>query len=439
DSSLHIEVTKIGSETFLSKVIQMVENAQTTKVPIQVFADKVVAIFVPVVLLFATSTFFIWNVFPSQMKQLTHSFSNALPWINLELSPMGMAIYATIAVLVIACPCALGLATPTALMVGTGLGAENGILIRDGAAIQRLNEVNMILFDKTGTLTQGKPVVKTVHQISSIMENDLIRMGASLEKESTHPLAKAIVNLAKEKEMSLDPVTEIEVVPGKGISGNYGSAMLKVGSASFIDYTTEIAITGTPVFLSLNDECIAIFEIEDAIRSDSVDTISSLKSAGYTCVLVSGDKKEIAESLSKQLTIDHTHSEVLPDHKASIVSSYQDQGFVVAMIGDGINDAPAIAQADVGIAMGDGTDIAMETGEIILAHGDLKAVLRATLLAKATFKKIKQNLFWAFIYNIIAIPLAFAGVLHPVIAEVAMALSSINVVGNSNRLKSVNL
>ncbi len=178
DSSLHIEVTKIGSETFLSKVIQMVENAQNTKVPIQVFADKVVAIFVPVVLLFATSTFFIWNVFPSQMKQLAHSFSNALPWINLELSPMGMAIYATIAVLVIACPCALGLATPTALMVGTGLGAENGILIRDGAAIQRLNEVNMILFDKTGTLTQGKPVVKTVHQISSIMENDLIRMAA---------------------------------------------------------------------------------------------------------------------------------------------------------------------------------------------------------------------------------------------------------------------
>ena len=437
DSSLHIEVTKIGSETFLSKVIQMVENAQTTKVPIQVFADKVVAIFVPVVLLFATSTFFIWNVFPSQMKQLAHSFSNALPWINLELSPMGMAIYATIAVLVIACPCALGLATPTALMVGTGLGAENGILIRDGAAIQRLNEVNMILFDKTGTLTQGKPVVKTVHQISSIMENDLIRMAASLEKESTHPLANAIVKLAEEKELGLDPVSEIEVKPGKGISGNYGSAMLKVGSASFTDSTTELNLTGTPVFLALNDECIGIFEIEDAHRHDSEDTISSLKSAGYTCVLATGDKKEIADSLSKQLNIDHTHSEVLPDEKATIVSSYQDQGFVVAMVGDGINDAPAIAQADVGIAMGSGTDIAMETGEIVLAHSDLKAVFRATRLTNATFKIIKQNLFWAFIYNIVAIPLAFAGLLHPVIAEAAMALSSISVVGNSNRLKSI--
>ncbi|MBT3607389.1 MAG: heavy metal translocating P-type ATPase, partial [Candidatus Marinimicrobia bacterium] len=437
DSSLHIEVTKIGSETFLSKVIQMVENAQTTKVPIQVFADKVVAIFVPVVLLFATSTFFIWNVFPSQMKQLAHSFSNALPWINLELSPMGMAIYASIAVLVIACPCALGLATPTALMVGTGLGAENGILIRDGAAIQRLNEVNMILFDKTGTLTNGKPVVKNVHQVSGIMENDLIRMAASMEKESTHPLAKSIVKLAEEKEMGLDPVTEIEVVPGKGISGKYGSAILKVGNASFTDSTTELNLTGTPVFLALNDECIGIFEIEDALRHDSEDTISSLKSAGYTCVLVTGDKKEIADSLSKQLNIDHTHSEVLPDEKATIVSSYQDQGFVVAMVGDGINDAPAIAQADVGIAMGSGTDIAMETGEIVLAHSDLKAVLRATRLANATFKKIKQNLFWAFIYNIVAIPLAFAGVLHPVIAEAAMALSSINVVGNSNRLKSI--
>ena len=439
DSTIRVEVMKIGSETFLSKVIQMVENAQTTKVPIQVFADKVVAIFVPFVLLLATFTFFIWTIFPSQMKQLAQSFSSLLPWMNLDLSPMGMAIYATIAVLVIACPCALGLATPTALMVGTGLGAENGILIRDGAAIQRLNEVNMILFDKTGTLTQGKPVVKKVHQISSIMENDLIRMAASLEKESTHPLAKAIVKLAEEKEMGLDPVTEIEVIPGKGISGKYGSAILKVGNASFTDSTTDLSLTVTPVFLSLNNECIGIFEIEDAIRHDSEDTISSLKSAGYTCVLVTGDKKEIADSLSKQLNIDLTHSEVLPDEKANIVTSYQDQGFVVAMVGDGINDAPAIAQADVGIAMGSGTDIAMETGEIVLAHGDLKAVLRATRLAKATFNKIKQNLFWAFIYNIVAIPLAFVGVLHPVMAEVAMALSSINVVGNSNRLKSAKL
>ncbi len=437
DSTIKVEVTKIGSETFLAKVIQMVENAQTTKVPIQVFADKVVAIFVPVVLLLATTTFLVWNIFPSQMKQLALFFSDILPWINLDLSPMGMAIYASIAVLVIACPCALGLATPTALMVGTGLGAENGILIRDGAAIQRLNEVNMILFDKTGTLTSGKPVVKNVHQVSGIMENDLIRMAASLEKESTHPLAKSIVKLAEEKEMGLDPVTEIEVVPGKGISGKYGSAILKVGNASFTDSTTELNLTGTPVFLALNDECIGIFEIEDALRHDSEDTISSLKSAGYKCVLVTGDKKEIADSLSKQLNIDHTHSEVLPDEKATIVSSYQDQGFVVAMVGDGINDAPAIAQADVGIAMGSGTDIAMETGEIVLAHSDLKAVLRATRLANATFKKIKQNLFWAFIYNIVAIPLAFAGVLHPVIAEAAMALSSINVVGNSNRLKSI--
>ncbi len=439
DSTLKVEVTKIGSETFLSKVIQMVENAQTTKVPIQVFADKVVSIFVPLVLLLAISTFFIWNMFPSQMKQLAQSFSYFLPWINLDLSPMGMAIYATIAVLVIACPCALGLATPTALMVGTGLGAENGILIRDGAAIQRLNEVNMILFDKTGTLTQGKPVVKKVHQISGIMENDLIRMAASLEKESTHPLAKSIVNLAEKKEMSLDPVTDIEVVPGKGISGKYGSAILKVGSASFTNSTTDLSLTGSPVFLSLDGECIGIFEIEDAIRPDSADTISSLKSTGYKCVLVTGDKKEIAESLSKKLQIDHVHSEVLPDEKAHIVSSYQGQGFIIAMVGDGINDAPAIAQADVGIAMGSGTDIAMETGEIVLAHGDLKAVLRATRLANATFSKIKQNLFWAFIYNIIAIPLAFVCVLHPVMAEVAMALSSINVVGNSNRLKSIQL
>ena len=437
NSTIKVEVTKIGSETFLAKVIQMVEHAQTTKVPIQVFADRIVAIFVPVILGLAISTFFVWNFFPTQMKQLAQIFSEFFPWINLDLSPTGMAIYAAIAVLVIACPCALGLATPTALMVGTGLGAENGILIRDGAAIQKLNEVNLILFDKTGTLTNGKPIVKKVHQISNIIENDLIRMAASLEKESTHPLANAIVKLAEENELELDSVSEIKVMPGKGISGKYGSATLKVGSASFIDYTTELAMAGTPVFLSLNDECIAIFEIEDAVRSDSADTISSLKSAGYKCVLVTGDKKEIADTLSIQLNIDHVHAEVLPDEKANIVNSYQSEGFVVAMVGDGINDAPAIAQADVGIAMGSGTDIAIETGEIILAKSDLSAVLRATELANATFNTIKQNLFWAFIYNIVAIPLAFAGLLHPVIAEVAMALSSISVVGNSNRLKSI--
>ena len=437
DSTIKVEVTKIGSETFLAKVIQMVEHAQTTKVPIQVFADRIVAIFVPVILGLAISTFFVWNFFPTQMKQLAQIFSDIFPWINLDLSPMGMAIYAAIAVLVIACPCALGLATPTALMVGTGLGAENGILIRDGVAIQKLNEVNLILFDKTGTLTSGKPNVKKVHQISNIMENDLIRMAASLEKESTHPLANAIVKLAEENELELDPISEFEVMSGKGISGKYGSATLKVGSASFIDYTTELAMAGTPVFLSLNDECIAIFEIEDAVRSDSADTISSLKSAGYKCVLVTGDKKEIADTLSIQLNIDHVHAEVLPDEKTNIVNSYQSEGFVVAMVGDGINDAPAIAQADVGIAMGSGTDIAIETGEIVLAKSDLSAVLRATQLANATFNTIKQNLFWAFIYNIVAIPLAFAGLLHPVIAEVAMALSSISVVGNSNRLKSI--
>jgi len=437
DSTIKVEVTKIGSETFLAKVIQMVEHAQTTKVPIQVFADRVVAIFVPVILVLAISTFFVWNFFPNQMKQLAQISTDIFPWINLDLSPTGIAIYAAIAVLVIACPCALGLATPTALMVGTGLGAENGILIRDGAAIQKLNEVNLIIFDKTGTLTNGKPKVKKVHQISNIMENDLIRMAASLEKESTHPLANAIVKLAEKNELRLDPVSEIKVIPGKGISGNYGSKMLKVGSASFVDYTTELDMTGTPVFLSLNDECIAIFEIEDTIRSDSADTISSLKSSGYKCVLVTGDKKEIANTLSSQLNIDSIHAEVHPDEKANIVDSYQSKGFVVAMVGDGINDAPAIAQADVGIAMGGGTDIAIETGEIVLVKSNLSAVLRATQLANATFNTIKQNLFWAFIYNIVAIPIAFAGLLHPVIAEAAMALSSISVVGNSNRLKSI--
>ena len=439
DSTLRVKVSKIGQDTFLAKVIQMVEQAQTTRVPIQVFADKVVAVFVPIVLVLALITFFFWTTFPNGMKQQALTGSGLLPWTNPELSSLGMALYAAIAVLVIACPCALGLATPMALMVGSGLGAENGILIRDGATIQRLNEVNTILFDKTGTLTEGKPAVVKVHQISGIWENDLIRMAASLERESTHPLAQAIVKLAEEKELGLDPVSKVEVVSGKGISGNYGSSILKVGSASFTNSNPEIDLSGTPVFLTLNNELIGVFEIEDTIRPDSADTIARLRRSGYRCVLVTGDRKEIADALAADLKIDQVHSEVLPDEKATIVKSYQQTGKIVAMVGDGINDAPAIAQADVGIAMGSGTDIAMETGEIVLAKGDLNAVLRATRLANATFKKIKQNLFWAFIYNVIAIPLAFAGVLHPVIAEVAMAFSSINVVGNSNRLKSIRL
>ena len=439
DSTLRVKVSKIGQDTFLAKVIQMVEQAQTTRVPIQIFADKVVAVFVPVVLVLALITFFFWTAFPNGMKQLALTGSGLLPWTNPELSSLGMALYAAIAVLVIACPCALGLATPMALMVGSGLGAENGILIRDGAAIQRLNEVNTILFDKTGTLTEGKPAVVKVHQISGIWENDLIRMAASLERESTHPLAQAIVKLAEEKELGLDPVSKVEVVSGKGISGNYGSSILKVGSASFTNSNPEIDLSGTPVFLTLNNELIGVFEIEDTIRPDSADTIARLRRSGYRCVLVTGDRKEIADALAADLKIDQVHSEVLPDEKATIVESYQQTGKIVAMVGDGINDAPAIAQADVGIALGSGTDIAMETGEIVLAKGDLNAVLRAIRLANVTFKKIKQNLFWAFIYNVIAIPLAFAGVLHPVIAEVAMAFSSINVVGNSNRLKSIRL
>ena len=439
DSTLRVKVSKIGQDTFLAKVIQMVEQAQTTRVPIQIFADKVVAVFVPVVLVLALITFFFWTAFPNGMKQLALTGSGLLPWTNPELSSLGMALYATIAVLVIACPCALGLATPMALMVGSGLGAENGILIRDGAAIQRLNEVNTILFDKTGTLTEGKPAVVKVHQISGIGENDLIRMAASLERESTHPLAQAIVKLAEEKELELDPVSEVEVVSGKGISGNYGSSILKVGSASFTNSNPEIDLSGTPVFLTLNNELIGVFEIEDTIRPDSADTIARLRRSGYRCVLVTGDRKEIADALAADLNIDQVHSEVLPDEKATIVESYQKTGKTVAMVGDGINDAPAIAQADVGIALGSGTDIAMETGEIVLTKGDLNAVLQAIRLANVTFKKIKQNLFWAFIYNVIAIPIAFAGVLHPVIAEVAMAFSSINVIGNSNRLKSIRL
>lgn len=439
DSTLHIRVTKIGADTFLSKVIQLVESAQTTKVPIQVFADKVVGLFVPVVLGLASISFLMWIFFYESLLNLSTSLTIWLPLQLPNLSPMGMALYVAIAVLVIACPCALGLATPTALMVGTGLGAENGILIRDGAAIQTLNEIDVILFDKTGTLTKGKPQVTSVIPTGGILENDLIRMAASLEKESTHPLAKAILVLAEKNGIGLDQITDISVTPGKGIEGKYGSGTLKIGSTSFVNANTELKVNGTPVYLSLENDLIGIFDIQDAIRDNAKDTLKGLTALGYECGLVSGDKTDIATSLGQSLGIETIHAEVLPEEKASIVSQYQSMGKKVAMVGDGINDAPALAQSDVGIAMGHGTDIAMETGEIVLSNSDLNSVLKATKLSKATFGKIKQNLFWAFIYNIVAIPLAFLGVLHPVVAEIAMALSSINVVGNSNRLKSIKL
>ena len=434
DGSIKVEATKIGKDTFIAQMAKLVEEAQTTKIPIQTFADQVTAIFVPIVLGLAMVTFTAWRMSPEFMQSGMAVFVNIFPWVNLDASPATMAIFSAVAVLVIACPCALGLATPTALMVGSGKGAENGILIRNGAAIQRMNEVTTVVFDKTGTLTEGKPKVIQVKQLSDIGENDLIRMAASIEKHSTHPLGAAIVQLANEKQIGLDEVNDVQGSAGKGMTGKFGSAVIKVGSAGFVGFNGEMDETGSHVFIAVDNIVYGVFILADEMKDNAGETIQSLKLHNIKTVIITGDKKEAAHLLADQIGIDEIYAELLPEDKTQIIKALQDKGEIVCMLGDGINDAPAIAQADVGVAMGTGTDIAMETGDIILVKGDLQKLNQTFSLAKKTFRKIRQNLFWASIYNLIAIPLAIFGVLHPVLAEAAMALSSINVVGNSNRL-----
>lgn len=439
DSTLQIKATKIGKETFLAQVIKLVESAQTTKVPIQVFADRMTARFVPVVLVLALLTFFVWIFFPNVMIGAANIFGKWLPWVSVSLSPWALAFYAAIAVLVIACPCALGLATPTALMVGSGKGAENGILIRDGAAIQRMTDVTTVVLDKTGTLTQGEPEVSEVILLGDTSEDETMRLAASLESESTHPLAKAIVEKANLDKNGLVTIENVQVESGIGVSGTVDGKSIKIGTANFTGMDEQDFNEKTPVYMSVDGKPVAIFLLTDAIKHGISDVIHSLKSKGLKILLVTGDREKTAKSLADILGIDDYRFQVLPGEKAAIVKELQASGEVVVMVGDGINDAPALAQADVGIALSTGTDIAMESGEIVLTGSDLQGVVKAFNLSRAVFKKIKQNLFWAFFYNIIAIPMAVMGLLHPVIAEAAMALSSINVVGNSNRLKKISL
>ena len=434
DGTLKVEVTKVGKETFLSQIITMVENAQNTKVPIQIIADKVVSVFVPIVLCLSFLGFLVWYIFPGVLNNASEMIGAWIPWSNLNLTRFGSALFVSIAVLVIACPCALGLATPTALMVGSGLGAEHGILIRSGETIQKMKDVTTIFFDKTGTITEGQPKVVNIQSTGYLSNEELVRIAASVGKESTHPLAKAIVRLADEKNHILIPAKNIKVTPGKGISGLVDGNKVKMGNAEFVS-TDENRTELTTVYVSIDKNMAGFFEFEDPIKRESSVGIKKLKEIGIHCVMLTGDRREVAEKIGKFICVSDLHAEGSPLRKKEIVSQYQKRGDIVAMVGDGINDAPALTQADVGIAIGTGTDIAMETGDIVLVKGSLLGVVRTTILAKAIFRKIKQNLFWAFIYNIISIPFAFLGLLHPVIAECAMALSSIIVVGNSNHLR----
>ena len=422
DGILYVKATKIGKDTFLSHIIKLVEEAQGTKVPIQALADKITSIFVPVVLVIAFLTFLAWGFY----------FTD--DW--------GRAIGVMVSVLVIACPCALGLATPTALMVGSGIGAKNGILIRRGEAIQTMKKVKTIVFDKTGTITKGVPEITNIFTKGD--KNYLLDISASLEKLSEHPLSKAIVSGANLKRYR--KVKSFKILRGRGVEGILGSKKILIGNETLMNerkislkgYVEKIGLFEsqgkTTMIVSENEEVIGIIAVADALKEDSVHAIGQLDKAGYKIIMITGDNLRTAKAIARKVGIKEVIAGVLPGEKSKKIKLLKEKS-MVAFVGDGVNDAPALKEANVGIALGTGTDIAIEAGDLILTKGSLEGVVQSINLSKATFGKIKQNLFWAFAYNSIAIPVAVAGLLHPVIAEIAMALSSITVVGNANLLR----
>jgi len=448
---LHVRATRVGAETFLAQVVRMVEQAQGTKVPIQEFADRVTSIFVPVVIGIAVATALLWAIGGSALRdsvlQAAHSL---LPWVDPSLSAATLALVATISVLVIACPCALGLATPTALMVGSGMGAENGILIRQGAAIQTMREVKTIVFDKTGTLTLGRPQVTDVVVLEGD-ERELLRLAGSAEQGSEHPVGKAVVESAKLRGVALSAPDEFETVRGKGVAARVGGRKVLVGNARLLqERGVEIAVAEadlvrlegeakTTMLVAVDGQLIGLLAVADPIKPESAEAIGALHGLGIRTVMLTGDNQRVAEAIARRAGIDHVVAGVLPDGKVAEIQRLQAEYGAVAMVGDGINDAPALTQANVGVAIGTGTDIAIESADITLVRGDLWGVVSAIKLSHATFRKIRQNLFWAFFYNLIMIPLAVRGLLHPALAEIAMASSSITVVTNANLLRRADI
>jgi Cu+-exporting ATPase len=449
---LVVRATGIGEETFLSQVIRLVEEAQGSKVPIQEFADRITAIFVPTILVLALLTLVSWLVFPGFFHGVAEWASRFLPWVDPSLGSLSLALFATIAVLVIACPCALGLATPTALMVGSGLGAENGVLIRHGEAIQTMREVTTIVLDKTGTITKGKPGVVDIIPVGEAGKEELLRLTASAEAGSEHPVGKAIVREARERGIDLRSLDFFEAISGKGIRARVNANQdVLVGSPAFMEENgvsieplkKEIkeseSSARTVIVAAADGKLRGLISVADQVKEDSTSAIAELRSLGLEPVMLTGDNERTARAIADRVGIERVVAQVLPEEKTEAVKRLQEEGETVAMVGDGINDAPALKQANVGIAIGTGTDIAIESADITLVRGELSAVVMAVKLSRATFAKIRQNLFWAYFYNTIAIPVAILGLLHPVIAEAAMAFSSVNVVTNANRLKRVNI
>ena len=453
NGSFTFKATKVGSETLLAQIIKMVEDAQGSKAPIQALADKISSIFVPVVLVIAFVTLFVWLVVGTRYL----GFSQALSF----------GLVSFVGILVIACPCALGLATPTAIIVGVGKGAREGILIKDASTLEKLHKVDTVIVDKTGTITIGKPTLVDIENFSSFKQEEFISILASLEKKSEHPIAHAIVNYAQDpegkstsygarKNTQFFDVQNFEIIQGKGLKGSIKDILYYAGNVKLIkdlgivfdvskieQYTAQ---GKTPVILATSEKVLGFVMVADEIKNESKQAVADLHKLGIKVVMLTGDDEKAAKYMASLVGIDEVVAHVLPADKLAKIKELQENGKVVAMAGDGVNDAPALAQADVGIAMGTGTDVAIESAGITLLGGDISKLVKAIKLSKITMRGIKQNLFWAFFYNIVGIPLAaglfypiFGWLLSPVFAGFAMAMSSVSVVGNSLRIKSKKL
>ncbi len=425
NSAIEIEATGVGADTMLAQIVKMVSNAQTQKAPIQKLADRVSGIFVPAVLSVSIISLVAWLM-------TGHTASDS--------------VAAAVAVLVIACPCALGLATPTAIMVGTGLGARRGILIKNGESLERAKEIHVVVFDKTGTLTEGKPRVTDILPIQGRSADEILQIMLSLETLSEHPLASAVVQAATQKNLTPLPVEEFHSVSGRGVEGTLQEQRVVVGSPAFLqergvsieqlqfDLDRLQSEAKTVIVVGRGHVALGLVAITDIVKPEARQAVDQLQQKGLRVLMLSGDNQKTAEAIAQQLGITEVLAHVLPDQKAAEIKKLQQQGKKIVFVGDGINDAPALAQADLGIAMGTGTDIAVEAGNIVLVHGNPLKVVESLWLARRTFQVIQQNLFWAFIYNIASVPIAAFGLLNPVVASAAMALSSISVVGNSLRI-----
>jgi Cu+-exporting ATPase len=432
--SFRVRATRVGADTVLHQIIRMVQQAQGSKAPVQQLADRVAGIFVPIVLVIAACTFLVWlSVSPVDSR-------------------LAQAVYASVAVLIIACPCALGLATPTAILVGTGLGARAGILIKGGAALQAAERITTVVLDKTGTITEGKPAVTEVLPSGALSDSELLRLAAGAERTSEHAVAAAVVRAAEDRGLVVGRADQFDSLPGHGVAAIVDGHAVLVGNAKLIRdrgiavdeaLADNLSAAGkTPVFVAVDSRVAGLIAVADRPKPTARDAVAALQRLGLQVVMLTGDRPGTAQAIAAAVGIDRVVASVLPGGKAEVVKQLQRDGAVVAMAGDGVNDAPALAQADVGIAMGSGTDIAIESADITLVRGDLNGIVRAIAVSRATMRTVRQNLLFAFAYNVIGIPLA-AGVLYPftgwllspVIASAAMALSSISVITNALRLR----